>query len=214
MISAAVPVACLVPVLLLGWRFYSDELGANPIEEITHATGEWALRLLLLTLCVTPLRKLLGWSWLAPQRRSLGLFAFFYATLHFLTYAVLDLGLEFQYLLEDVLERPYITVGFSAFLLLVPLAITSTKAQIKRLGRRWLQLHRVVYLAAALGVLHFFWLVKADLREPLVYAAIVAGLLGWRASQSRWLRALRAQRVAAGQEVARRASTGSPSTRS
>ena len=198
MISAAVPVACLVPVLLLGWRFYSDELGANPIEEITHATGEWALRLLLLTLCVTPLRKLLGWSWLAPQRRSLGLFAFFYATLHFLTYAVLDLGLEFQYLLEDVLERPYITVGFSAFLLLVPLAITSTKAQIKRLGRRWLQLHRVVYLAAALGVLHFFWLVKADLREPLVYAAIVAGLLGWRASQSRWLRALRAQRVAAG----------------
>jgi len=197
-ISAAFVIACTLPAILLAWRFASDELGANPIEEITHVTGEWGLRLLVLTLCVTPLRKLTGWSWLAPQRRSLGLFAFFYATLHFLTYAVLDLGLELGFVVEDVLERPYITIGFSAFLLLLPLALTSTKGQIKRLGRRWVTLHRLVYVAAALAVLHFFWLVKADVREPLVYAAIVAGLLGWRASQSRWLRSFRTQGVATG----------------
>jgi len=190
--------ACLGPAIWLSWLFASDELGANPIEEITHITGEWTLRLLVLTLCVTPLRRLAGWSWLAPQRRTLGLVTFFYATLHLLTYAVLDLGLELQYVAEDILERPYITVGFSAFLLLLPLALTSTRASMKRLGRRWLRLHRLVYLAACLGVLHFFWLVKADLREPFFYAAIVALLLGWRALQSRWLHGLRAGRVAAG----------------
>lgn len=181
---------CLLPVLSLCWQAANDDLGANPIERITHETGRWTLRLLMLTLCVTPLRRLLGWSWLAPHRRTLGLFCFFYASLHLSTYAALDLGLDFSFLLEDVLERPYITVGFATFLLLLPLALTSTKASIKRLGRRWIELHRLIYLAAIGAIVHFLWLVKADLREPLIYAAIVALLLGYRVASSRRLRGL------------------------
>ena len=154
-----------------------DGLGANPVEEITHTTGKWALRFLILTLAVTPARRLLGWSWLAPERRTFGLFAFGYACLHFATFLVLDLGLELGALLEEIIERPYVTAGFTALVLMAPLAATSTRASMKRLGARWVRLHRLVYLAAVAGVLHFAWLVKADLREPLVYGAIVATLL-------------------------------------
>lgn len=155
-------------------------LGANPVETITHVTGEWALRLLLLTLAITPLRRLAGWAFVAPWRRSLGLLAFGYASLHFATFLALDLGFDLSALGEEVVERPYVTLGFSSLLLLVPLAVTSTRAWQRRLGRRWMSLHRLVYAAAALAVLHFVWLVKADLLEPLVYAAILAGLLALR----------------------------------
>jgi len=152
-------------------------LGANPVETVTHVTGEWTLRLLLATLAVTPLRRLFRWSWLAPYRRTLGLLAFGYACLHFATYLSLDLALDFGALAEDIAERPYITVGFSGFLLLSLLAATSTRRAMRRLGRRWVWLHRLVYVAAACGVIHFLWLVKADLREPLLYGAVLAVLL-------------------------------------
>ncbi len=173
-------VACLVPFLALLWGIFNQDLGANPVEHLTHRTGDWTLRFLLLTLAATPLRRLTGWSWPLRLRRMLGLFAFFYACLHFSIYAVLDLGLDAAFVAEDVLERPYITVGFTALVMLVPLAATSTKGMMRRLGRRWKQLHRLVYVIAALGVLHFAWSVKADLREPLLYAAILALLLGAR----------------------------------
>lgn len=173
-------VACLVPFLALLWDMVTQDLGANPVEYLTHRTGDWTLRFLLLTLAATPLRRLTGWSWPVRLRRMLGLFAFFYACLHFLVYAVLDLGLDVAFVAEDILERPYITVGFSAFVMLLPLAATSTNRMMRRLGRRWKTLHRLVYIIAALGVLHFAWSVKADLREPLVYAAILALLLGMR----------------------------------
>jgi len=173
-IAAAAPLAGLIV------RAAGGEL-ADPVEDITHLTGEWALRLLLACLAVTPLRRLFGWRGLAPFRRTLGLLAFGYALLHFATYVALDLGFDFATLAEDVGERLYITAGFAAFLLLLPLAITSTRGWQRRLGRRWLKLHRVVYAAGALAVLHFIWLVKADLREPLIYAALLAALLGARA---------------------------------
>jgi len=173
-IAAAAPLAGLIV------RAAGGEL-ADPVEDITHLTGEWALRLLLACLAVTPLRRLFGWRGLAPFRRTLGLLAFGYALLHFAIYVALDLGFDFATLAEDVGERLYITAGFAAFLLLLPLAITSTRGWQRRLGRRWLKLHRVVYAAGALAVLHFIWLVKADLREPLIYAALLAALLGARA---------------------------------
>jgi len=173
-IAAAAPLAGLIVQAAGG------EL-ADPVEDITHLTGEWALRLLLACLAVTPLRRLFGWRGLAPFRRTLGLLAFGYALLHFATYVALDLGFDFATLAEDMGERLYITAGFAAFLLLLPLAITSTRGWQRRLGRRWLKLHRVVYAAGALAVLHFIWLVKADLREPLIYAALLAALLGARA---------------------------------
>jgi methionine sulfoxide reductase heme-binding subunit len=172
--------AGLLPLLLLADRARRGALGANPIELLTHRTGWWALALLLATLAVTPLRRLTGRNELARVRRPLGLFAFFYATLHLLVYFVLDQGVEFGYLLEDVLERPFITAGFAAWLLLLPLAVTSTRGWVRRLGRRWRPLHRLAYLAAGLGVLHFAWGVKADLREPLLFAALLALLLGAR----------------------------------
>ena len=155
-------------------------LGTDPVAAITHTTGDWALRLLLATLAMTPLRRLLGAPWPIRFRRLLGLYAFFYACLHFATYLVLDLGGYWAQIFADIAKRPYITVGFTAWLLLLPLAITSTKGWIRRLGRRWGQLHRLVYVAAVLGVLHFVWLVKSDLREPLIYAAVLALLLGMR----------------------------------
>lgn len=161
------------------------DLGADPIEEITHVTGESALRFLMLSLAVTPLRRFLGWTWLAPERRTFGLFAFFYATLHFSTYLALDLGFEFSTLAEDILERPYITVGFAALLCMLPLALTSTKASIQRLGTRWTRLHKLSYVAAVLAALHFFWLVKADLLPPAIHAGIIAVLLGSRALPAR-----------------------------
>lgn len=181
-IKAVLFVLCLVPAAALTWRFFDEALGANPIEAITHATGEWTLRFLLITLAVTPLRRLTGWHWLIRLRRMLGLYAFFYALLHFLTYVVLDQFFDGWAIVLDVLKRPYITVGFAAFVLLIPLAVTSTNRMIKRLGgRRWQALHRSVYAIAILGVVHYWWLVKADIAGPLIYALILAALLGARA---------------------------------
>ena len=166
-----------LPALGLALGALGGGLGANPIETVTHVTGEWTLRLLLASLAVSPLRRLLGWPALAPYRRTLGLLAFGYACLHFATYLGLDLALDLGALAEDVVERPYITVGFSGFLLLVPLAATSTRRAMRRLGRRWAHLHRLAYVACVCGVVHFLWLVKADLREPLIYAGILTALL-------------------------------------
>ena len=177
--------ACLYPLARLLWLTGAGGLGPNPIEEVTHSTGDAALILLMVTLAVSPLRRATGWNRIAALRRPLGLFAFFYATLHFLTYIVLDQFFGFEYILDDIRERPYITVGTAAFLLLIPLAITSTKGWIRRLGRRWTALHRLAYVSAALGVLHYIWLVKADLRRPLVFAAILSVLLLLRTPPAR-----------------------------
>lgn len=171
---------CLLPLVLLVWDGFHDALGANPIETITHRTGDWTLRFLLVTLTMTPLRRLLGWNGALRLRRMLGLFAFFYVCLHFLTYLVLDQFFDWNEIVRDIAKRPYITIGFSAFLLLIPLAITSTKAMIRRLGRRWGQLHRLIYLIAIFGVIHYLWLVKADYLQPAIYAAVLAILLGMR----------------------------------
>ena len=176
---------CSLPALAIAARAASDQLGANPIEEITHVTGEWGLRLLLLTLAVTPLRRLFGWPWLAPLRRTFGLFAFGYAFAHGLTYVALDQGFDWPLLVEDVLERRYITAGAFGLLCMIPLAATSTRAMMRRLGQRWITLHRLTYLAAIAGVVHYLWLVKADLAPPLVHAAILAVLLGYRIYVSR-----------------------------
>jgi sulfoxide reductase heme-binding subunit YedZ len=155
-------------------------LGADPVDELLHATGKTALNFLFLTLLVTPLRQVAGWPHLIRLRRMLGLFAFSYACAHFAVYVLIDRGLDFASILTDIAERPYITVGFAALVLLVPLATTSTNGMMRRLGRRWQQLHRLVYPIAALAVLHYYWQVKRDVREPLVYAAVLAGLLGYR----------------------------------
>jgi sulfoxide reductase heme-binding subunit YedZ len=173
--------ACLIPLALLGWKAYSNALGANPIEVITHATGDWTLRFLLITLAITPIRKLTGQFWFIRYRRMFGLFAFFYATLHFLTYIWLDKFFDVHEMLHDVAKRRFITVGFTGFVLLIPLALTSTKGWIRRLGgKRWQALHRLIYFSAIAGVIHYWWLVKADVREPLKYGAILAVLLGYR----------------------------------
>jgi methionine sulfoxide reductase heme-binding subunit len=169
--------AALLPAAWLGWDIWHEALGADPVAEITHRTGDWALRLLLVALAVTPLRRISGWNVLARFRRLVGLYAFFYATLHLSTYLVLDLGGYWAQILEDIAKRPYITVGFLAWLGLLPLALTSTQGMMRRLGRRWTALHRVVYGVGVLGVLHYLWLVKSDLREPLLYAAILTLLL-------------------------------------
>ena len=158
-------------------RALGPGLGANPVEKITHVTGDWTLRFLLATLAVTPLRRWFGWSALAPYRRTLGLLAFGYGTLHLATYGLIDLWGAWDTLVEDVLKRPYVTVGFTGFLLMLPLAITSTRAWMRRLGKRWVVLHRLVYGAAIAGCVHYLWLVKKDLREPLIYSAILALLL-------------------------------------
>lgn len=176
---------CLIPLGLLIWRAFDGALGANPVESITHATGEWALRMLLITLALTPLRMLLGRAWPIRFRRMLGLFAFFYAALHLTTYLWLDQFFVLAAIVEDVVKRPYITVGFAAFVLMLPLAITSTQGWIRRLGRRWKTLHRAVYAVAILAVLHHLWLVKADLLEPLIHALILAVLLLARVPWSR-----------------------------
>ncbi|MFZ5559094.1 MAG: protein-methionine-sulfoxide reductase heme-binding subunit MsrQ [Pseudomonadota bacterium] len=172
---------CLLPLARLVWLGFAGGLGANPIEFITRSTGRWTLTFLLITLAVTPLRRWLGWNWLLRLRRMLGLYAFFYAALHFSTYLVLDQFFDVAAIARDVLKRPYITVGFTAFVLLIPLAVTSTNAMVRRLGaRRWLQLHRLVYAIAVAGVVHWWWLVKADIRLPLLYAVLLAVLLGAR----------------------------------
>ena len=179
--------ACLGPLARLGWKGYAGLLGANPIEVITHATGDWTLRFLLITLSITPLRKLAGQLWLIRYRRMFGLFAFFYGTLHFLTYIWLDKFFDVHEMLVDVAKRKFITVGFTAFLLMIPLAVTSTKGWIRRLGgKRWNWLHRLIYLSALGGVIHYWWLVKADIRKPEQYAAALAILMGYRLAV--WLR--------------------------
>ncbi len=171
----------LVPLLRLFVLGLLGELGANPIAKITHQTGLWTLNLLLVTLAITPFRRVTGQLWLIQYRRMLGLFAFFYAVLHMLTYVWLDQFFNFPAMLKDVVKRPFITMGSAAFLLLVPLALTSTQSAIRRLGgRRWQQLHRLVYCAAIAGVIHFVWLVKKDIRQPMIYALVLAALLGYR----------------------------------
>lgn len=192
-IKPVVFTAALVPVAWMLWQGFAGGLGVNPIETITHRTGDWTLRFLLITLTVTPLRRLMGWTWLQRLRRMLGLFAFFYAALHLTTYLWLDKFFLWGEIADDILERPFITVGFAAFLILVPLAATSTKGMMRRLGRRWGQLHRGVYLAVILGVLHYWWLVKADIREPAIYALLTGLLLGirvwwWAAARRRSVR--------------------------
>ena len=175
--------ACLLPLALLTARAFSLAglgLGANPVEELLHELGLWGLKFLLLTLCVTPLRRWTGWNWMIGFRRMLGLFAFFYILLHFTVYAGLDQGLNFSAIIEDVLKRPYITLGMAGLLMLIPLAVTSTRGWMRRLGKRWQKLHRLVYVIAILGVWHFYWQVKLDTLEPLVYALVLAGLLGTR----------------------------------
>lgn len=178
--KAGLFVLCLAPLAVLIASGVTAGLGPNPVEVLTHTTGDWGLRLLLLTLVATPLRRLTGWGWLLRFRRMLGLFAFFYLSLHLVTYLWLDQFFDWAAILEDVAKRPYITAGFAAFLLLVPLALTSTRGMVRRLGRRWQTLHRLIYPAAILGVLHFLWLTKADPREPLVYAIVLALLLALR----------------------------------
>ncbi|MGH7530137.1 MAG: protein-methionine-sulfoxide reductase heme-binding subunit MsrQ [Gemmatimonadales bacterium] len=171
----------LIPLVWLGFDAFGDRLGANPIEELTHRTGDWTIRFLLAALAVTPLRRLTGWNGLIRFRRTIGLLAFGYVCVHFLIYIGLDQGLAFSYIGEDIAKRPYITVGFAAFVLLIPLAITSTRGWVRRLGgRRWNALHRLIYVAAAGGVLHYLWLVKGDQVTPVYYAAVLVVLLALR----------------------------------
>jgi methionine sulfoxide reductase heme-binding subunit len=176
---------CLAPLAALLWRGLSGGLGANPIEAVTHATGDWTLRLLIATLAVTPLRELLRVPALIRFRRMVGLFAFFYGCLHLLTYLWLDQFFDWGAIARDVAKRPFITAGALGFALLVPLAVTSTAGWIRRLGgRRWRMLHRLGYAAAAAGVVHYWWLVKSDVRMPALYGAILAVLLGYRLVRS------------------------------
>ncbi len=173
---------CLAPALLVVGDAIelTGRLGANPVEEIQDRFGIWALRFIMTTLAVTPLRRLTGWNWLARFRRMFGLFTFFYALMHFLTWLILDQGLLLSAILEDIIERPFVTIGFAALLLLLALAATSTNDMRRRLGRRWQTLHNAAYLIAILGVWHYWWQVKKDITEPLTYAAILAVLLGAR----------------------------------
>ena len=173
--------ACLMPLGLLVWHGATGGLTANPIEYITHRTGDWTLRFLLITLAITPLRRVSGWNSLAQLRRMMGLFAFFYAVLHFSTFLVLDFFFAFDLIVADIVERRFITAGFTGFVLLIPLALTSTHRMTRRLGgKRWRRLHRLAYAAAVAGVVHYLWLVKIDIGPPLIYAGILAVLLGVR----------------------------------
>lgn len=190
-IKAVLFILCALPAVLLAYGWFNNTLGANPIETVTHTTGEWTLRMLLITLAVTPLRRLTGLHWLLRLRRQLGLFAFAYASMHFATYVWLDLYFEWNAIALDIIERPFITVGFAAFVLLIPLAATSNQAAIRRMGgRKWLSLHRSVYAIAILAIIHYAWLVKADLLKPIVYGLILVVLLGARA----WWRELERRR--------------------
>jgi sulfoxide reductase heme-binding subunit YedZ len=172
--------ACLLPFAFLLRGALVGDLGANPLDRVTDVTGEWGLHFVLLTLAVTPLRRITGWTAVQRFRRMLGLFAFFYVSLHLLTWVWLDQGLVWANIVADIAKRPFVTVGFLAWLLLLPLVVTSTRGMMRRLGRRWQQLHRLVYPIAVLGVLHYLWLVKADLLEPILYAAALGCLLALR----------------------------------
>jgi sulfoxide reductase heme-binding subunit YedZ len=172
---------CLAPFISLGWRGYNDKLGANPIEYVTHATGDWTLWFLLITLAITPVRKLLQQPALIRYRRMLGLYAFFYGILHLITYLWFDKFFEWSEIKADIVKRPYITIGFLGLVLMLPLAITSTAGWIRRMGgKRWQLLHRAIYISAAAGVVHYYWLVKSDVRLPLLNGAILAILLLYR----------------------------------
>lgn len=179
-------IAALGPLVFLAWGALTSRLGANPIEVITRETGTWTLRFLVLTLAVTPLRRATGWNGVIGFRRMLGLFAFFYGTLHLFTYLWLDQFFDLAAILKDIAKRPFITAGTTAFVLMVPLALTSTAGMIRRLGgRAWRRLHRLVYVSAIAGVVHYWWLVKADIRRPMAYAAIVTALLALRLYRTR-----------------------------
>jgi sulfoxide reductase heme-binding subunit YedZ len=190
-LKVAVWIACLAPLTLLVLRAFAIDgmsLGANPVAEVLNICGKTGLNLLMLTLCITPIRRSTGINRLIAFRRLVGLFAFFYILLHFLTYAVLDLQLAWDHVLEDIAKRPYITVGFTALVLLIPLAATSTNRMQRAMGRNWVKLHRLVYAITVLGVVHFWWQVKLDIAEPLLYAALLAVLLGVRAHHAWTLR--------------------------
>ncbi len=180
-------ILCLVPLLSLVWRAFYGDLGANPIEAITFFTGDWTLRFLLITLSISPLRQWFGLTGLLRFRRMLGLYVFFYACCHFSIWFIFDHALDFTDMFEDVFERPYITLGFSALMLLIPLAVTSNNAMLKKLGKRWKKLHKLTYLILVLGVLHYLWLVKADYLEPGIYAVIAVILLLHRLNLKKWL---------------------------
>ena len=183
-----VSLACLIPLGRLGWKALNTGLGANPIQVITWSTGTWTLVFLMVTLSITPVRKLTRQYWLIQFRRMLGLFAFFYACLHFTTYIWLDQFFDLHSMAKDVVKRPFITVGFTAFVLLIPLALTSTQASIRRLGKRWQMIHRLIYVTAVLGVIHYIWLVKKDIRKPVIYASILAVLFAYRLILWAWAR--------------------------
>ena len=173
--------AALVPAAALAYGFYTNDLTANPGDYLTDQTGSWALALLVISLGVTPLRRLSGWNDAIRLRRMLGLFAFFYATLHMLTWVVFFHFFDVDFMIEDVVERPFITVGMATYLILLVLAVTSNRFSVRKLGRRWGKLHRIVYVAATTAVIHFWWLVKADTTEPQRWALVVGALLGFRA---------------------------------
>lgn len=180
-LKVVVFLVCLGPLAVLTWKGFHQLLGANPVDVITRSTGSWTLIFLLLTLAVTPVRRLLGMPWLIRFRRMLGLYAFFYASLHLTTYIWLDKFFDVQAMLQDIAKRKFITIGLTAITLLTPLAITSTSGWIRRLGgKRWQKLHRLVYFAAGCGVVHFLWLVKADRRRPMAYGAVLTALLLFR----------------------------------
>lgn len=189
-------VACLIPALLLGWNSYTSQLGVDPVAQLEHTSGLWALRFLLITLAVTPLRMITKWNWLIRYRRMLGLFAFFYATLHLTIYLVIDLGGFWSQIFSEIARKPFITVGFAAWLLLIPLAATSTKAMMRKLGRNWLRLHRMIYVIGLLGVLHFLWQVKFGEKiaviEPVIYFGIYVLLIVFRVPG--WIKRLRQRR--------------------
>jgi sulfoxide reductase heme-binding subunit YedZ len=184
--KVAVFLICLIPFIELVWRVFTNRLGANPVEFLQHATGDWTLRFLVFTLCITPFRKLFKLPDLIRFRRMLGLFAFFYVCLHFLTYLGPDQAFDLAAMWKDVAKRPFITVGFLGFVLLIPLALTSTAGWIRRLGgKRWQMLHRAIYVTAICGVIHYYWLVKSDVRKPVFYGVLVSLLLVWRVAD--WL---------------------------
>jgi methionine sulfoxide reductase heme-binding subunit len=177
----AVFAVALIPFAWLVWRVITDDLGTNPIETLNRYTGDWTLRFLMFVLAVTPLRKLTGWNVLLRFRRMIGLFVFFYVCMHFLTWIWIDQYFDVQSIIKDVIKRPFITLGFACLLMLIPLAITSTDNMVRRLGaRNWKRLHRLVYVIGIGGVIHYWWLVKSDIREPLLYASILVVLLGLR----------------------------------
>jgi sulfoxide reductase heme-binding subunit YedZ len=201
-LKAPVFLLCLGPAFVLTWKGFHAGLGANPIDVITRTTGRWTLTFLLITLSVTPVRKLSGLTWLIRYRRMLGLFAFFYGSLHLMTYVWLDKFFDVHEMLHDIAKRRFITAGMTAWFLMLPLALTSTTGWIRRMGgKRWQKLHRLIYFSAAAGVVHFIWLVKADLRRPLTYGAVLAVLLGyrliiWLVTRIRTRRALATQQTA------------------